>query len=103
MPKISDRERLLSELDGVLSSLALFGEEKSIFLKEIFNIYTGLRSSRCLNPNESIAKSGSMLDLVWQYSDKDFKIIARMSKVSFMSILCMIKDDPVFYNQSNHS
>ena len=43
-----------------------------------------------------------MMNLMWEYDDKEFKQIARMSKSSFIGLLELIEQHEVFKSESNH-
>jgi hypothetical protein len=102
MPKRSDREAFLIELNDILRILAMYNEEHTESFKELYDVYVGIQLSRYMNPRNVIPKSRSLMDLLLAYEDHQFKVIARMTKSSFLAVLNMIESNPVFHNDSRH-
>ena len=102
MPKISDREAFLIELNDILRIFAMYDEEHTESFKEVYDVYVGIQLSRYMNPRNVIPKSRSLMDLLLAYEDHQFKVIARMTKSSFLAVLNMIESNPVFHNDSRH-
>jgi len=94
MPKISDREAFLIELNDILRILAMYDEEHTESFKEVYDVYVGIQLSRYMNPRNVIPKSRSLMDLLLAYEDHQFKVIA--TKSSFLAALNMIESNPVF-------
>ena len=102
MPKSSERREILLELDNMLQILAIYDEENTEQFQEVFNLYAQLSLTRFFTKREFIPKSNSMINLMWQYSDKEFKQIARMTKASLIGLLNLIEDHKIFKNESNN-
>ena len=100
MPRQSDREQLLNEFEKTLEILAFDSKEASADFIEIMTLYFGLNSCRYLNPRLDQPKLEGLRNLFWDLSDEQFKQYSRMDKTSFVHILGLIEDDPVFHNNS---
>ena len=101
MPKESERKLILNDLNETLKTLAVYGEENTELFDEMMNLYAKISSFRYLNARVAIPKSDAMMNLLWSYDDKDFKVLARMSKHSFIHILRLIQNHAVFQSNSN--
>ena len=67
MPKQSEREILLRDLDGFIRTLCIYGEENSNLFNEILQIYAELDATRYLNSRETIPKSDGLMRLMLQF------------------------------------
>jgi hypothetical protein len=101
MPAISDRAKLLQELDYVLIVLAADGKEESADFQEILEIRYILSQSRCLNPKNTVPKSTALEQMMFQYSDREFRIIARCDKASFIRLAGDLENSAVYIGNSN--
>ena len=101
MPKRSYREEIMNDLDNMLKFLIIYDEENTEQCQEVLDMYAQLSSTRFLSERETIPKSNSMMNLMWEYDDKEFKQIARMSKSSFIGLLELIEQHEVFKIESN--
>ena len=102
MPRVSDRKRLLRELERCITYLAvddLLDEDESD-LDEIMEIYAVVKESRYLYPREYKTHKRSMADLIWSYSDRQFRQEVRMSRDSFVKIVRILEKHPIFKNNS---
>ena len=102
MPQISERANLIRQLESVLRNLICNGEENSTEFKKIMEIYAGITSTRCLNTRQVVPKSDSMERLFFHYPDNEFKQMVRMDKRSFLKLVEMIENHPVFLTETNN-
>ena len=82
--------------------LAIYDEENTEEFQKVLNMYSHLCSTRFFIQREVIPESSSMMNIMWDYEDKEFKQIARMSKLSFLGLLNLIEEHAVFKNDSIH-
>lgn len=103
MPALSDRKRLIGTLDWMLQVMCSHEDSNDDEnIDEIADIKATIESTRYLNLREYIGKNRSMNDMLFTYSDRDFKQAVRMVKESFAKLFVLIKDDPVFKNCSRN-
>jgi len=69
---------------------------------EIMHIYEAVTGSRFLNGRSSIPNPRALIDTIMPFSDREFKVIARCDKASFLRLVQMIKDHHVFDRTSKH-
>ena len=100
MPKRSDRREMLYELDNMVRLLAIYDEENTEQFQELLDMYAHLSSTWYFSEREVIPKSCYMMDIIWEYKDKEFKQIARMSKLSFINLFSLIENHELFKNES---
>lgn len=103
MPIINDRAKLLSQLEFALKVLAADGKEKSKDFKQIMEIRYMLTQSRTLNGRNSIPKSSELERMMFEFPDRQFRIIARCDKASFVRLVADLEQHAVFQNNSKHS
>ena len=82
MPRISERQELLQSLDGVAKVMAMFDDDCSKKKIEILDLHAAVLSTRFLNLRCHVRKNRSMNEMMCFYEERDFKHIARMSKVT---------------------
>ena len=96
MPRISERQLLLSEIDIAVKNMVLFEFGDDDEIDELLELKALLMDSRFLNMRQFVRKNKSMNEMLWFYGEREFKQIVRMSKDSFLKLLNLIKDDEVF-------
>jgi hypothetical protein len=84
MPSLTDRAKLICQLDFVLKILIIDGKENTKDFIEMMEIRCGLGEMRYLNEREAIPKTKAMQDMLFYYPDKEFGQIVRMSKQAFV-------------------
>ena len=109
MPSRSKRHNILADLEHLIRLLAVdqsAGESDdsstSRSLEELVEIRAGILSARYLHSRVYDTDKHGMVDMLDSYDDKGFKSEVRMDKVSFYSIVNMVKDHPVFHNRSRN-
>jgi hypothetical protein len=104
MPKSSEREMLLNDLNHILMILAIEGKEDEPEFKEILDLIVQIERNRYLDQKNfrSIPKSTWIKDNLMNLLDKESSNITRMSKMSFLILLELIKDHEIFKNNSNN-
>ena len=102
MPAISDRAKLLQELEFALIVLAADGKENSKDFQEIIEIKYQLTLSRNLNPICNVPKSDAMERMMFQFPDRQFRIIARCDKASFVRLVGDLETHASYRNASRH-
>lgn len=100
MPKVSERQTTISETELLLRQLVIEDEDGTEEFEEIVDIQATILSSRYLNLREYVQKNRSMNEMLWTYSDFDFKQAVRMNKRSFLKLLEKIEDHRVFKNNA---
>ena len=88
MPFKSDRATLINELEQLLR--LMIADDASEF-EEIMDIYVAVTESRYMSERSYVPKSRSLVDVIMQFSDRDFKVIRLVE---------MIEDHPVFDRSS---
>lgn len=102
MPKLSDRKAFLQSLDFLIRILIVEDEEESEEFHDLMELRIGLENSRYLNVRTAVPKCKSMLDMLFHYPDGDFNQIARCQKLPFLKLYYLIKDHPIFHNNSRN-
>ena len=104
MPRVSERVQLLGQLDWMLRVISSHGDDDAdkVDADLIADILATVTSTRYLNLREYIGKNRSMNEMLFTYSDRDFRQADRMNKPSFMRLLDLIKDDDLFKNRSRN-
>lgn len=109
MPRLSDRQLALRQLSELID-LSVFleiidADEDSDFLETCMLLLASLQTQRYVDrpPRYQMkdAIRAGRIEIVFGYDDRHFRIEARMSKVCFWKLVDIIKDNPVFSNQSN--
>ncbi|KAG5636454.1 hypothetical protein H0H81_007996 [Sphagnurus paluster] len=80
-------------------------DELLVRLQADIDLFNLIQDTRYLNPRTSVPKAGN-LHLAWEYAKNPahhdmFIQMLRVSPVVFMVILELIKDHPIFMNNSN--
>ena len=63
MPRVSERQKLLNEVDSLLETMILYGHEKSKDFSQIMEVKVALSSYRYLNLRRHLGKNRSMNDM----------------------------------------
>jgi hypothetical protein len=100
MPRVSERQKLLNEVDSLLETMILYGDEKSKDFSQLMEVKVALSTFRFLNLRKHLAKNRSMNEMFLQYGHRDFKQVARMDKRSFERLVEMISGDPIFQSDN---
>jgi hypothetical protein len=103
MPSLTDRAKLICQLDFVLKILIIDGKENTKDFIEMMEIRCGLGEMRYLNEREAIPKTKAMQDMLFYYPDKEFVQIVRMSKQAFVKTVARIEQHPVFQQNGEYS
>ena len=96
MPKVSERQTLLTDVESMLEILILNDQEGSKDFSDFMDLKIALLASRFLNLRKHLAKNRNMNEMFLRYGLRDFKQAARMDKLSFERLLGMICNDPIF-------
>ena len=104
MPRISDWVHLLEQLDCILRVISTHGDDDNdkVDANLVADMIATVTSTRYLNLREYLGKNRSMNEMLFTYSDRDFRQAVRMNKPSFMRLLDLIKDDEIFKNRSRN-
>ena len=94
MPRTSERQDLVKQLDEMIKVLAAMDEDED--LEELCDMRAALLSCRYLNLRSHVRKNKTMNQMLWFYGDREFKQVVRMSVDSFLRLIALIKDDVVF-------
>jgi hypothetical protein len=103
MPTQSDREILIAELNDVLRLFAIYDEDKSERFKELFDLLGAITNTRYLYPRVIVPKTTALVELMSVFEDKEFEVLARMSKQAFFRVVMLIEQHSIFQNNSKHS
>jgi len=96
MPKVSDRQRTLKQLDKLIKMMAMCGEDGTPEFDELLDLKVQLLSLRYMNLKQHVAKNKSMNEMLWSYQDREFKQIVRMKKDSFVQLVVILQENPIF-------
>jgi hypothetical protein len=102
MPRISDRQKLLKDIEKTIKVLAIFGEDDTDDFNELMELRYVLGISRYINLRINYEKNRTMNDFLWRVSDADFRQITRMTKPSFKKLCTLIGSHNIFRGNSNH-
>jgi hypothetical protein len=103
MPKTSERQELILQLETVLRQLAIEGEDDTEEFEELAELEAMVGGFRYLNLREYLDKNKSLCECLWEWGPRDFKQAVRTSEPSFRRLLDLIKDHDVFKNNSEHA
>ena len=102
MPVKTERAILIVELENLLWHLILEGDDKSAEFTEIMDIYEAVTGSRYLSDRSTVPKTRALVEILMQFGEREFKVLARCDKASFIRLVELIKDHPIFENNSRH-
>ena len=87
MPVKSERATLIAEVDNLLRHIIIEGDDKSSEFTEIMEIYESLTGSRYLNERTVIPKTRALVEVMLQFDEREFKVLARCDKSSFVRLV----------------
>lgn len=102
MPKKSDKQLLMQDLEQMLNLLILSRRTKTGTFKSLLQMYEMCRMARVINPIDPVPKFEGLTRHIFEYPPNEFKQIVRMSKETFRKILPLISGHPVFHSNSQH-
>jgi len=97
MPKVSERESLLKEIDASLKLMAMLDDDETEDFEELMEVRACLEDVRYVDLRKYETKKRSMNDLLWSYTDASFRQTVRMDKASFLGLLQLISPHEVFH------
>ena len=100
MPRLSDRQALIHELDDALRWLVMNDEEETEDFNDVIETRELVELTRFLNLRDYVQKNKTMPYMLWEYSDRDFKQAVRMKKASFVKLVELIEGDRIFSNNA---
>lgn len=100
MPKRSSRDVFLEDIELKLMMMVLDDEDESEEFWELVEIADMTEKYRYLIPREPIPKTQAIRDLLYEFPDSQFRQICRCDKRTFVSILNMISQHPIFHSAS---
>ena len=77
MPFKCDRATLINELEQLLRLIIADDADNTSEFEEIMDIYVAVTGSRYLNERSYVPKSRAVVDIVMQFSDREFKAISQ--------------------------
>ena len=77
MPVKSERATLIAELENLLRHMIIEGDDKSSEFIEIMDIYESITGSRYLNERAVIPKTRALVEVMLQFEEREFKVLAR--------------------------
>ena len=101
MPKISDRQLLIRELNELVEVHII--NDDNMNLGELIELQWSVHETRCINPKIPIPRNRAMMDMLWRYDELDFRQETRMCKSSFKTLVHVIENHPTFHNNSRNN
>ena len=102
MTRISERKKLLKDLDFAMKVMASDDAEETKDFEEVAEVFIELEFNRYIDARVHLRKNKELCSLLWTFSDFDFRQQVRMEKPSFLRLVELIKGDPIFANSSLH-
>mmetsp|Transcript_6856 Transcript_6856/g.6158 ORF Transcript_6856/g.6158 Transcript_6856/m.6158 type:complete len:404 (+) Transcript_6856:89-1300(+) len=103
MPSLSEKQKIIKEIDEILIAMILFNDDDSDDFKELMDVRMSILTTRYLNARNNIPKNDlDSVEMIWLYEDKEFKQIVRMDKQSFVSVVRLLENNVVFLNNSRN-
>lgn len=102
MPVLSNKSKTLNDLFHIIQMMILDDEDESQEFEELIDLFIGMLSYRYLNEREKIPKSDAMRLMLGDFPDAEFRQIVRMDKASFVEVNRMIRNHPIFQNESRN-
>jgi hypothetical protein len=102
MTRISERKQLINDLEFAIKVMAADGGEETKDFEEVAETVVELEENRYLDTRVYLRKNKDLCDLLWRFSEFDFRQQVRMTKPSFLRLVDLIKEDPIFSNESLH-
>ena len=110
MPRTSDRKTLIHELEGCLKVLVACRSSDSVKrvkddadIEEILELLFIIRGSRYLNVRSYVFKKVGLANQLWGYSERQFRQEARMNRASFIRIVHILEQNPIFRSNSRRA
>jgi hypothetical protein len=73
MPKVSERQIVIRELDRMVRTLAMFGDDNTKDFNDLMDFMAFIESSRYLHHRVyHLGKNKSMNDTLWTFTEGDF-------------------------------
>ena len=98
MPKVSTRQQTLKEMKTLHKHSVIIEDDKQA--DEMHELLSGLETKRVLNSGAGIPKLNQYREFFLKWDDEEFVKMCRMKKESFLKLLRLIEDHPVFNNNS---
>ena len=102
MTRISERKKLTKDLEFVVKVIAADNAEETVDFEEVTEAIVELEFNRYYETRIYLRKNKELCDLLWTFSEFDFRQQVRMTKPSFLRLVELIKQDPIFSNESLH-
>jgi hypothetical protein len=102
MPKVSERQQIIRDLDKLIELHIIYNDDNSGDFHEFIELQWLLNAARFVNPKTPIPRNRSMIDMLWNYNEYDFKQETRMCRQSFKTLVRTIEGHPIFQNDSRH-
>jgi hypothetical protein len=96
MPVISKRLSLLNDFKRVIYQMIYYDDDDSEDFEELYELMHDLEGHRYLEGKMSVPKSKAMITLLLHYGDKDFRQEVRFCKTSFMKLVEILENHPIF-------
>jgi len=100
MPRVSERKKLIRELESTIRVMAANDAEETRDFEEVAEAVVELEANRYLDTRVYLRKNKDLCDLLWHFSDFDFRQQVRMNKPSFLRLVELIKEDQIFSNDA---
>ena len=100
MPRTSERQRLLQDIDEVVEQMVLDDEGETVDFADIIELQSFVESNRYLSNRGRIPKNASMNDMLWIWPEDSFKQEVRMGRIAFVRLVNLIQDHEAFKNNA---
>jgi hypothetical protein len=101
MPRVTERQALLQDLESLQVLKMLLGEEEDMEAYEICDVHALILSNRYLSPPVPFTKSREFVEsFLLALPRRQFKQVVRMSKEAFAALTSKIENHEVFHNNS---
>lgn len=104
MPRHGPRYYLLQDLKAML--VASLADAEEVDEEEVMNwilLLEGVKDQRYLTAREGIPKSTWATTILPDLSDTRFRKFIRMDRASFRHVVALIRNDPIFQNNSSYA
>jgi hypothetical protein len=102
MPRSTDRACLLKDLENLIRMMMLFDDDKTEDFEDMMELYSVISGSRYIQQRTKFPKSIAFCNGIFDYPDASFRTIARCTKDTFLRLLHIVQDHPIFQNNSLH-
>ena len=96
MPVKSDKQVLLDDLGTLIKQLILDNRDDSEDFNEIVELTDTLVRTRNLKTRQHVPKTTAFFDILWDLPEDQFRLIARMTRESFIELVKEIEHNNVF-------